>query len=169
MATITRTNDTDDDGSGTTGTIRDAAWKDELYDQIDAVLPTSGTWTVTISGEGGSSGQAYTTQTATWVRSDKGVHVRFIVVLSTLGTITGNVIISGLPVAVAAGSSYHTGSLIWFNTTTSFTNIQGLALAGTTTVRLYGVGAAAASMAVLAQADLSNTTQLHGDFWYQVD
>ena len=33
---ITRTPMVDDDGSGTTGTILNAAWKTELYDQIDA-------------------------------------------------------------------------------------------------------------------------------------
>lgn len=35
---ITRTNPTDDDGSGTTGTIWNAAGKTELYDQIDTAL-----------------------------------------------------------------------------------------------------------------------------------
>lgn len=35
---ITRTAITDDDGSGTTGTVLNNAWKSELYDQIDAQL-----------------------------------------------------------------------------------------------------------------------------------
>jgi hypothetical protein len=35
---ITRTNMTDDDGSGTTGTILNNAWKQELYGQIDGAL-----------------------------------------------------------------------------------------------------------------------------------
>src|SRR5262245_21412071 len=34
---ITRTPIIDDDGSGTTGTVIDNAWKQEFYDQIDAV------------------------------------------------------------------------------------------------------------------------------------
>ena len=33
---ITRTSMMDDDGSGTTGTILNNAWKQELYNQIDA-------------------------------------------------------------------------------------------------------------------------------------
>lgn len=36
--TITRTTDTDDDGTGTTGTIRNSAWKEEIYDQIDELF-----------------------------------------------------------------------------------------------------------------------------------
>lgn len=37
MPTITRTPIVDDDGTGTTGTVLDNAWKQELYDQIDGV------------------------------------------------------------------------------------------------------------------------------------
>jgi hypothetical protein len=42
---ITRTPMTDDDGSGTTGTVINAAWKTELYDQIDATPAGGGIWT----------------------------------------------------------------------------------------------------------------------------
>jgi hypothetical protein len=40
---ITRTPMVDDDGTGTTGTVINNAWKQEFYDQIDASL--GGTWT----------------------------------------------------------------------------------------------------------------------------
>jgi hypothetical protein len=46
---ITRTPIIDDDGTGTTGTVIDNAWKTELYNQIDAAAaaggPTYGSWT----------------------------------------------------------------------------------------------------------------------------
>lgn len=35
---ITRTTDTDDNGTGTTGTIHNNAWKQAIYDQIDALV-----------------------------------------------------------------------------------------------------------------------------------
>lgn len=38
---ITRTPIVDDDGTGTTGTLINAAWKDEFYDQIDAAIAAS--------------------------------------------------------------------------------------------------------------------------------
>lgn len=44
---IERTADTDDDGSGTTGTIVDVAWKDALYDQIDEAVGVEQTTTST--------------------------------------------------------------------------------------------------------------------------
>ena len=54
---ITRTAMIDDDGSGTTGTILNNAWKQELYNQIDAaayVVPGHLTWTVIWTLTGGS-------------------------------------------------------------------------------------------------------------------
>ncbi len=44
---ITRTPMIDDDGTGTTGTVVNNAWKTELYNQIDAVpaIATGGVWT----------------------------------------------------------------------------------------------------------------------------
>jgi hypothetical protein len=65
---ITRTSMVDDDGSGTTGTIINNAWKQEFYGQIDAfgdgvwvdipfnaanysVISGSGTWTVTAGNQ----------------------------------------------------------------------------------------------------------------------
>ena len=43
---ITRTSMTDDDGSGTTGTILNNSWKQEFYDQIDTLFnPTTLPWT----------------------------------------------------------------------------------------------------------------------------
>jgi hypothetical protein len=47
---ITRTAMVDDDGSGTTGTILNNAWKQELYNQIDAKIPTTTYLEVSIPG-----------------------------------------------------------------------------------------------------------------------
>jgi len=38
---ITRTPIVDDDGTGTTGTVLDNAWKQELYNQIDTLVPST--------------------------------------------------------------------------------------------------------------------------------
>lgn len=56
MAAITRTPIIDDDGTGTTGTVIDNAWKQQLYDQIDGLVGPSApptAWTPTdASGAG---------------------------------------------------------------------------------------------------------------------
>jgi len=68
---ITRTPIVDDDGTGTTGTVIDNAWKQQLYDQIDAQVGAGasgfGLWTpVDQSGAGLTLGLS-TTDTF-WVK-----------------------------------------------------------------------------------------------------
>ena len=46
---ITRTPMVDDDGSGTTGTVINNAWKTELYNQIDAAI--GGGWPGGVAGQ----------------------------------------------------------------------------------------------------------------------
>jgi len=46
---ITRTAMVDDDGTGTTGTILNNAWKQELYNQVDAFVPVAPLTTFRVS------------------------------------------------------------------------------------------------------------------------
>jgi hypothetical protein len=73
---ITRTAMVDDDGSGTTGTILNNAWKQELYNQIDALgvgLPAvSGTWT---PNDASGAGLIFTLYNARYWTIDKLVVV----------------------------------------------------------------------------------------------
>lgn len=58
---ITRTADTDDDGTGNTGTIRNAAWKTEIYDQIDDAIDgaDAAVRSVALGGTGRATATAY--------------------------------------------------------------------------------------------------------------
>lgn len=56
---ITRDADTDDDGTGTTGTIRNAAWKTQLYDRIDAAIDGADATTRTVA-KGGTGATTFT-------------------------------------------------------------------------------------------------------------
>jgi hypothetical protein len=53
---ISRTPMIDDDGTGTTGTVINNSWKQELYDQIDAAIATGGV-SLPISVPNGGTGQ----------------------------------------------------------------------------------------------------------------
>jgi hypothetical protein len=95
---ITRTPMVDDDGSGTTGTIINNAWKQELYGQIDA-MATSGVWTpIDTSG----AGLALSVTSARFWRLDKIVFVS----LHVTYPVTANsspAFIGGLPVGNGSG------------------------------------------------------------------
>ena len=100
---ITRTPMVDDDGSGTTGTIINNAWKQEMYDQIDAALAAAGgisigTWTPTVSGDSGG-GQAYASQAGWYCKTGTVVTVGFDVSISNRGTLAGTLYLGGLPFA----------------------------------------------------------------------
>lgn len=56
-----------------------------------------GVWTPVLGGTGGQTGQAYSVQVGAYIKIGKLVFVQGRVVLSTKGTITGTLRISGLP------------------------------------------------------------------------
>src|ERR1700722_1166148 len=96
-----------DDGTLTTGTVWNAAFQADFEAKINALAaalwagPTPTAWTPTLGGSGGQTGQVYGLNTGRYLQIGKLVFVYGQISLSTLGTITGNVQIQGLPVAAA--------------------------------------------------------------------
>ena len=128
-----------------------------------------GTWTPVIGGSGGQSGQAYTHQVGSYIKIGRQVTCWFDVLLSTLGTVTTNVQISGLPVASENVTNSHGGGAITFYSgMTSAVNAFYISVAPNTSVVAmnWAAGAATGSGAFLAQADLSNTTRFRGFVTY---
>jgi hypothetical protein len=89
--------------------------------------------------------------------------------MSTLGTVTGNAQIGGLPftsenVANLFGDCHMNG---WNNLTTAVAFLAGEVLPNTTSVTLVMTTAAATSVSTVAQGDLSNTADLVFKVIYQ--
>src|SRR6186997_929098 len=78
---ITRTPQIDDDGTGTTGTVWNNAWKQELYQQIDqAAAVFYGTFVpVDVSGDS----LTFSTAVGQWAKVDRVVYVWMQVVYPT--------------------------------------------------------------------------------------
>lgn len=103
---ITRTPMIDDDGSGTTGTIINNAWKTELYNQIDAAaggLPQAYTpvWTsaggaAPVVGNGSLTGQ--------WARMGGLVWANITLVIGSTTTLGGGGWVFSLPVGIAVST-----------------------------------------------------------------
>jgi len=137
---ITRTSMQDDDGSGTTGTILNNAWKQELYNQIDGQI-VSGAWTpVDMSG----AGLALTINQARYWKLDKLVMVEVWMAYPATSH-PGNAALGGLPFpkAVSYGGLYSVQApidlayLVLLNET-NFYLLSGVTAAAYTNAQLSG-------------------------------
>jgi hypothetical protein len=129
-------------------------------DSVDGAHYSAGTWTPAFGGSGGQSGQAYTGTAGQYVKIGQLVFLSGRIVLTALGTITGNVQITGLPYPAASSSwgaitvGYHV------NLTTAVVWLGGYADAGTSIISLLMKTAASTAAGGVAQSDLSDTTQI---------
>lgn len=126
-------------------------------------------WTPTIGGSGGQSGQVYSLQEGYYQVIGNTVSIQFSVVLSTLGTITGNVQIAGLPYTSFNGTTFRTQAILaWQGFTTSVYTAQGRLKQNSTILDVLANTAAGTSIttASLVQADLSNSSGFTGGLVY---
>jgi hypothetical protein len=129
-----------------------------------------GTWTPVIGGTGGESGQAYSHQTGRYVKVGKMVYANFSVLLSTEGTITGNVQIKGLPYTAVTSANGATGNLYlgyFTSLATTWVWIGGNVDSAGTTATLFGLTAAATGVGNLVAADINDTTRFIGTLVYE--
>lgn len=129
-----------------------------------------GTWTPTITGSGGSTGQVFSEQIGRYIKLGRLVFVYYRVALSTLGTITGAVQVNGLPFYSApTGNALPFGAVQWNNLSTNWILIQNYVTASSNSLILSGATAATTGAVInLVQADLSNTTVLRGSLVYEM-
>jgi len=185
---ITRTPMIDDDGSGTTGTVINNAWKQELYNQIDGALaggwpggttgqlpfpatqaPSSGanvlddyeegTFTPALSFAGAAAGLTYAGRSGVYVKIGQFVWVQLQVTLSAKGTSTGAAQIDTLPIPPLIGP-WGAFHAAWTANAAGLTGpVQGYVFSnGAPTVYLTMNGPA--GLAGVTDANFSNTTDL---------
>ena len=82
---ITRTPQIDDDGSGTTGTIWNNAWKQELYNQIDGSV--GGLWTPSPFNAAN-----FTAASGTWTVSGAVVNIAWTKIADHVGLVTFSIL-----------------------------------------------------------------------------
>jgi hypothetical protein len=129
-----------------------------------------GTWTPTLGGNGGTSGQTYTIRTGAYVKCGQIVVCPFAVELSAKGTITGNVEIQGLPFTVSSAASPTGGGTIFGrfgSLTTSVVGLFGNPASGGTASTVNLMTAAATGTTAMVTGDLSNTTLMYGVCFYR--
>jgi hypothetical protein len=117
-----------------------------------------GTWTPVLAGVGGTSGQTYTIQSGHYVKIGQLVYVDCVVLTSVLGTLTGNVIISGLPFTSLNSGYLRTPCTInWFAITTNIIVMQGTIVENSAQLDIFISTAATNSLVTNpVQADFAN-------------
>lgn len=146
--TLSRKVDTDDDGSGTVGTIRNNAWLQDLQDRIDAALGSlsaEGTFTPALKFGGNSVGMTTSTAVGSYRKIGKLVYVTLRITLTAKGSSTGAATITGLP--FAANGTYYTGLAVNFVFTlgASVATVMPYIGPGTQTITLTYIPAAGAT------------------------
>lgn len=121
---------------------------------------STGTFSPTIGGSGGQSSQVYAVQVGKYVKVDKLVTAYGRVQLSTLGTITTDVQLQGLPFTSENTSNLRFAGVIgeWESMTSSFVSLTLDGAPNATAMTLYGRKTAGTGAIVLAQGDLSANT-----------
>lgn len=128
----------------------------------------TGTWTPVLTGDGGGSGQSYTTQSGTYSKIGRIVTVSFYIELSAKGTITGNAIINNLPFTVINSNSNIMGGALslWSNLAVNHYVLGGYCNNNSTNFYFWGSTAAAATPPLLTTTDIGNTTRFWGSVTY---
>lgn len=125
-----------------------------------------GTWTPVISFGGASTGVTYDAQSGWYTRVGNLVTVQCIVFLSSKGSSTGNVEISGLPFATTGNNFKRNGAYGFFDRVTP---CQVLTNASATTFTLNTLSSGPlSSSASLTDADFANNSYMSITFSYFV-
>jgi len=131
-----------------------------------------GTWTPTIVGVTGASGQTYATQVGNYTKVGNLVTVSFVVTLSAAGTLTGTYAgIGSLPFTSKNASGYLSAGSIsyWGALGASWISLNAIEVnVNTTFAYIYGrkLPVAAAAIDILPTADIGNATRIQGTLTY---
>ena len=132
-----------------------------------------GTWTPVLGGSGGQSGQSYSTQLGVYTKIGRIVHCSAYINLSTKGTITTTLQLSGLPFTAGSGAGFSSaGSLVTINawTIAAGTYIQFSITNNTATAnfRSYLGTGSSADGANMTTSNVNNGTHIALNITYAV-
>jgi hypothetical protein len=128
-----------------------------------------GTWTPTITGTSVSGSQTYDTRFGGYTKIGRQVTINFFLLLSTKGTIAGDIYLSNLPFTTSSTADavrYGRGLFGFDNLATSWSSLGSQNDVGVTSLYIKGVKTAATGQTSLTASDLNNNTQFYGTVVY---
>ena len=127
-----------------------------------------GTWTPVLIGSDTQSGQVYSTQQGTYTKIGRQVNCQFNLNLSTEGTFGNNyILLSGFPFTISSSvNTVHLTNLYFVGMATNYISIGLQAFEGNSKAYLWAKKSASASREYVGLTDLTDSTQLTGQFTY---
>ena len=126
-----------------------------------------GTWTIGVSFGGASVGVTYGANTGTYTKIGRQVTVNGYLTLSSKGSSTGSVRITGLPFTVVNNNANYSAVSLWLNNVTFANQFMGYGLVNTTTIPIEEVTEAGAISAI-TDADFANNSEVMVSLTYFV-
>ena len=129
-----------------------------------------GTWTPVIGGDSGTSGQTYSVQDGYYTKIGNTVTCNGRATLSAKGTLTGGIIITGLPFSSNGTTTYRNpGSVGYFGSLGASVVDLSINMAyGVSNITVYKLSAAGIVREALDTTDITNTTQIDIAITYKV-
>jgi hypothetical protein len=127
-----------------------------------------GTWLPTLTGDGGGTAMTYTSQIGKYTKIGNVVIADAYILLSAKGTITGNAVITGLPLPPGL-DSYNSAINwgYWANLGANWMSVGGWLNTGNT-IYLGGRKTAGAGIETLLSADIANNSRINVQLIYTV-
>jgi len=127
-----------------------------------------GSWTPTIEGNTSASGQTYGTQNGRYVKIGKMVKLGFKALLTVKGTLSGYIVVKGLPFTSAStGTDIFRAPIFFEGMATNMVHAIGVVVAASASIALYYTVTAAAAPTLMQPADVGNATGFSGSVTYE--
>ena len=126
-----------------------------------------GTWTMGIAFGGNAVGATYANNSGTYTKIGRQVTVNGLLTLSSKGSSTGGVNITGLPFQIPSSPSNYSAPSLWLNAVTFLNQFQAYGVTNNTTIELYQITNLGV-ISVLQDTNFANNSQVIVNFTYFV-
>jgi len=130
-----------------------------------------GVWTPSLTGSTSGSATSGGNTYGNYTKIGRLVTLNFVISISAVSTLTGNVMLSGIPFNLAAGGStfenrYPQGATIFSSLNTSWSSIVIGSDGGTTKLAFVGIKTPATGTTNVTAADLTSSSSFAGSIQY---